>query len=124
MTLEKQVSQKEKQLLEASKKRDVSVLKELLHDDLLFSLPSGQVITKQTDIDAYLSGEICLDKIDLSEELITVMEDVAIVTFKVLLKGRYHEDIFDGYFRFLRIWKQFDNDWKIIGGSSVAIKEV
>ena len=122
MTIKSLISQKEKQLLEASKMHDTDVLNRLLHDDLIFNFPSSRMITKKSKIDAYRSGDISLHKIVSSEEIITVMEDVAVVSLKIYLKGQYREDEFDGYFRSLRIWKEFENDWKVIAGSSVPIK--
>lgn len=122
MTIKSLISQKEKQLLEASKMHDTDVLNRLLHDDLIFNFPSSRMITKKSKIDAYRSGDISLHEIVSSEEIITVMEDVAVVSLKIYLKGQYREDEFDGYFRSLRIWKEFENDWKVIAGSSVPIK--
>lgn len=123
MTLENLISQKEKQLLEASRARDLTALDKLLHENLTFNFPSGQTVTKKADMEAYQSGDMSLHEINSSEEVITVMEDVAIVSLKVYLKGKYHGNEFDGNFRFLRIWKQFEDDWKVIAGSSVPIKE-
>lgn len=123
MTLENLISQKEKQLLEASRTRDITVLDKLLHENLTFNFPSGQTVTKKFDMEAYQFGDMSLHEISSSEEVITIMEDVAIVSLKVYLKGKYHGDEFDGNFRFLRIWKQFGDDWKVIAGSSVPIKE-
>lgn len=41
MTQEEQIIKSEKRLLEAMKTSDINVLDELLHDNLIFNIPTG-----------------------------------------------------------------------------------
>ncbi|SJN45554.1 DUF4440 domain-containing protein [Sphingobacterium faecium] len=50
----------ENKLYGAIKDRDINVLEELLHDDLLFVIPSGAVITKEMDLQSYRDGNLMI----------------------------------------------------------------
>ena len=63
---EQKILEIEKQLLEAMKKSDIEILDQLLHEDLLFVLPSGEVITKKMDLETHKSGNLVLDEITSS----------------------------------------------------------
>ncbi|MFB9863548.1 nuclear transport factor 2 family protein [Rufibacter immobilis] len=49
-------------LVEAIKSRDVKLLDNILHDDLLFIAPNGQVVTKQMDLDSHRAGEMLVEQ--------------------------------------------------------------
>ena len=51
MTQEEHIIDSETRLLNAMKASDIEVLDELLHDDLIFNIPTGQTITKPMDIE-------------------------------------------------------------------------
>ncbi|MBB6112079.1 protein of unknown function [Mucilaginibacter lappiensis] len=112
----------EQLLLTAMKNSDISVLDYLLHDELIFTNHMGQVLTKEMDLDAHRSGSLRIHDIQTSEQVIHLMEDVAIVAVKKYISGKYNDEAFAGTFRFTRIWKMFDDDWKIIAVSSVLLQ--
>lgn len=81
----------EVELLTAIKNADVSTLEKMLHDDLLFNLPDGNTITKKFDLDSYRSGKMKVDSIEASDQIISIIEDTAVVAVTVLLKGTYNK---------------------------------
>ncbi len=91
-----------------------------MHDDLLFNLPDGETITKEIDLNGYRSGKLKVDLLEVSNQLINIIEDTAIVCVSVLLKGTYDNSPIDGTFRYVRVWKQFNEGLKVIAGSCVA----
>lgn len=109
------------ELLTALKNADVAALEKLLHDDLLFNLPDGQTITKELDLNSHRSGRIKIQVLEASDQLINVIGDSAVVSVSVLLKGTYDNQSFDGVFRYIRVWKQFEEGLKVIAGSCVAL---
>lgn len=111
----------EKQLLEAMKKSDVKILDQLLHDDLLFVLPTGEVITKQMDLETHQSGNLILQEINSTIDSIQQIEDNVVVTLSSNIKGKMSEQAFEGNFRYMRVWKVFDGELKVIAGSSIPI---
>ncbi|WP_447637855.1 nuclear transport factor 2 family protein [Flavobacterium microcysteis] len=118
---EQKILEIENQLREAMKKSDVEILDQLLHDDLLFVLPSGEVITKKIDLETHKSGNLVLEEITSSIDSIKQIGENVVVTLSSKLKGKMLEQNFEGNFRYLRVWKMFDGQLKVIAGSCVAI---
>jgi ketosteroid isomerase-like protein len=100
---EEQVRKAEKELLDAMKNCDVNKLEELIHDDLLFSIPNGQTITKAEDIATYRSGNMKIHAIKASEEKIHLIGDTAIVSVAIAMEGTYFEHALDGKYKIIRI---------------------
>ena len=118
---EEKIIEVENQLLEAMKKSDVLILNELLHDDLIFILPNGQKITKEIDIETHKTGNLVFTEIHSTIDSINLIEQNAVITLSSKIKGKMFENYFEGEFRYLRIWKIFDNQLKVIAGSCVQI---
>ncbi|MFB9107221.1 nuclear transport factor 2 family protein [Flavobacterium gyeonganense] len=110
------------ELLAAIKKADVSVLEKILHDDLLFNLPDGNTITKEFDLDSYRSGKMKIDSLEASDQIINIIDDTAVVAVTVSLKGTFDNNPVKGVFRYIRVWKQFEDNLKVIAGSCVALQ--
>jgi hypothetical protein len=113
----------ENKLLEAMKNSDTCSLEELLHDSLIFQIPTGQTITKQIDIENYSSGRMSVCEIAMRDQNINALDDeIAVVSIIVSLKARYSDQPIEGMFQYLRVWKNFNNSWKVIAGSGIQIK--
>lgn len=110
------------ELLTAIKNADVSVLEKMLHDDLLFNLPDGNTITKEFDLNSYRSGKMKIDSLEASDQIINVIDDTAVVAVTVSLKGAFDNNPISGAFRYIRVWKRFDDGLKVIAGSCVALQ--
>lgn len=110
------------ELLTAIKNADIPTLENMLHDDLLFNLPDGQTITKEFDLNTYRSGKIKIEALEASDQIINRIDDVAVVSVIILLKGSYDGNPLNGTFRYIRVWKQFDENLKVIAGSCIALQ--
>ncbi len=108
----------EEMLITAMTNGDVKELNKLIHDDLLFTIPSGQLITKEMDLDNYRSGNMKIEAIIARDQTINLIEDTAVVSVVVEMKGSFLGQSMDGTYRFLRVWKSEDGQIKIIAGSS------
>lgn len=111
----------EVRLLEAMKNSDIDALDELLHDDLLFVIPTGQTVTKQMDLANLQSGNLKIEEISSSEQEIRVIHDDAIVSVVISLKGNYLGNPIAGQFKYIRTWKLFNGSWKVIGGAGIQM---
>ena len=109
------------ELLTAIKNADISLLEKLLHDDLLFNLPDGQTITKEFDLNSYRSGKMKIELLEALDQLINIIGDSAVVSVSVLLKGTYDSQPVNGVFRYIRVWKEFSENLKVIAGSCVSV---
>ncbi len=47
MNYKKEIEELENKILSALQNRDIKTMEELLHENLLFNLPSGQTVTKK-----------------------------------------------------------------------------
>lgn len=110
------------ELLTAIKNADISVLEKILHDDLLFNLPSGNTITKEFDLTSYRSGKMKVDALEASDQIINLIGDTAVVAVTVSLRGVFDTNSINGAFRYIRVWKQFEEGLKVIAGSSIQLQ--
>ena len=102
---------------------DVSVLNELLADDLIFTNHLGHILSKQDDLEAHLTNRLKINELTLSEQKVIIKNDIAIVTVKARIQGTFNHQESDNYFRFTRVWSQIsDNLWQIIiAHSSIVV---
>lgn len=101
--------------------QNIQALDSLLHDDLLFILPSGQTITKAQDLETYKSGNLKIEKLESLEEQQSEIGDTVVTVSIVELKGNYAGNAFEGTFKYIRVWKQFGEQWKVIAGSGMQV---
>ncbi len=118
---EEQIIDCEKRLLEAIKSGDVRALDDLLHDDLLFMIPNGQIITKVMDLEAYRTGSMIINEITSHLDLLNLMGEVAVVTLTIDTKGVMLGQPNEGTFRYIRVWKQFGDSCRVIAGSCIRV---
>ena len=118
---EQKIRDIENQLREAMQKSDVGILDQLLHDDLLFVLSDGEVITKEMDLETHRSGNLVLEEITSSIDSIKQIGENVVVTLSSMIKGKMQEQNFEGNLRYLRVWKMFEGQLKVIAGSCVAV---
>jgi hypothetical protein len=111
----------EDRLLAAVKVSSVTTLEELLHPDLLFHTPGGDVVTADMDLDAHRSGKMIVEYMTPSERVIRVFGDTAIVSLLIDTKGKMLGQPIQGRFRYIRVWKMFGEGLRVIGGSCIQV---
>ncbi|WP_407426861.1 nuclear transport factor 2 family protein [Arcticibacter sp.] len=115
------ILEQESKLYEAIIQSDIVALDRLLHEDLLFVLPNGDVITKEADLRSYRYGVLKIDELLPEVENLNIIDDLAVVTLRMELKGKFHHIPFEVTYRYIRFWKRFPNGIQVVGGSGVAI---
>lgn len=121
MDIKTQIAENENRLLKAMLESDTTALDKLLHDDLLFNVPDGMTVTKNMDLDNYLSGNMIISSVISSDQIIQEIGDTVIVAVTLILNGKYGQQSLDGKYRYLRVWKLFDDYWKVIAGSCALL---
>ena len=111
----------ENRLIEAMKASDVQELDALIADELIFTAHNGMMFTKQDDLAAHSSGNIKIFEINTSEQVIKIVDDIAIVSVLMEISGSFFGNTEVGFFRFTRIWKPEDGNWKIIAAHSTQV---
>ena len=111
----------ENQLIEAIKTSDVTLLDNMLHDDLLFIAPNGQTVTKEMDLASHRSGQMEVEQLIANFENVKVMGDNAVVIVVYNTKGKMLGTPIEGQFRYIRVWKMFADGLKVVAGSCFKI---
>jgi len=118
---ESEILNQENKLYEAIKKSDIATLDKLLHKDLLFIIPSGEVITKEIDLKTYRDGNLKINELIANVENLNIIDDLAVITLQMKLIGTYNGEAFEASYRYIRFWKEFTDGIKVVGGSGIAI---
>lgn len=121
MTQQQKIIDCEKQLIQAIKINDIKMLDALLHEDLIFNIPTGQSITKSMDIENYRSGGMIVSEIIATDQIIKIFDNISIVNVTIHLKAKYEGQMIAGKYKYLRVWKIFDKSWKVIAGSAYSL---
>ncbi len=111
----------EQQLYTAQLSSNVSLLQELLSDELVFVGPSGEILTKQMDLELHRSGSIKMTKLEPKEQEIRCLNGAAVTVTKIFLAGTFQGGSFAGDFRYTRIWHHTEKGWRILAGHCSAI---
>ncbi|MDQ0966510.1 hypothetical protein QFZ20_001913 [Flavobacterium sp. W4I14] len=111
----------EEKLLDGFKKTDLNTLDLLFADGMLFHDQYGNVLDKEMDLEAYRSGMIKINKINVSKREIRVFESIVIVSASLFIKGSYSNILLNGKYQWLRVWGKVSEDWKVISASCTSI---
>lgn len=116
-----QIQSLEARLTEAMKTSNVQELDALIANDLIFTSHTGQLFTKQDDLDSHSSGNVEIFTIDASEQKIRIEGNVAIVSVLLDISGSFYGNTEVGFYRFTRIWKDHGNNWQVIAAHSTQV---
>ena len=73
------------------------------------------------DLDAHRSGAMVVDEIKSEIQEINFIGNAAVVIVIYETKGKMLGQPMDGKYKYIRIWNQVNNIWKVIGGSCIRI---
>ena len=112
----------ENQLFSAQLVSDVNILDQLLHDDLIAVAPTGQIVTKEMDLNAHRAKMMIIEEAStVINEVKITGEDTAISIVTMKAKGKMMGTPLEGQFRYFRVWKRFDDTLKIVGASFMQL---
>jgi ketosteroid isomerase-like protein len=102
----------ERQSKEASLHRDADFCQRTLAEDYVGITPLGQVTTKQDVLRARRSGQLRYDTIDVTEMVVRIYGDTAVVTARADVKGHQLGEDFSGPYRYTRVWVRRAGQWQ------------
>lgn len=111
----------EGKLFSAQLVSDVDVLDELLHDDLIAVAPTGQIVTKEMDLNAHRAKTMTIEDASTVIDDIKITGDTAIAIVTMKARGKMMGTPLEGQFRYFRVWKRFDGILKIVGASIMQL---
>jgi ketosteroid isomerase-like protein len=104
----------ERQAREASLHRDADFSQRTLAEDYVAITPLGQVTTKQDTLSARKSGQLRYDTINVSDMVVRVYGDTAVVTARADVKGHQLGEDFSGPYRYTRVWVRRTRHWQAV----------
>jgi ketosteroid isomerase-like protein len=110
----RQIVDLERQAKEASLHRDPDFCQRTLAEDYVGITPLGQVATKQDVLRARRSGQLRYETIDVSEMVVRVYGDTAVVTARADVKGHQLGEDFSGPYRYTRVWIRRSGRWETV----------
>lgn len=111
----------ENNLFSAQLVSDVDVLDKLLHNDLVALAPTGQILTKQMDLDSHRAKTMIIEDASTEIDSIRIIGDTAVTVVTMTAKGKMMETPLEGTFRYIRTWKLVDNTLKVIGAGIMQL---
>ncbi len=115
------VVEAENKLFSAQLVSNVEILDQLLHDDLLAVAPTGEIITKEMDLNSHKAKTMIIENASIEIDNIKIMDDTALSIVTMTAKGKMMGTPLEGRFRYFRVWKRFDDELKIIGASFMQL---
>lgn len=104
----------ERQAKEATLRRDADFPLRMLADDYVAIGPLGQVTTKKEAISARRSGQLRYDNIDVTDMVVRLYGDTAVVTARADVKGHQLGEDFSGPYRYTRVWVKRSGRWQAV----------
>ncbi len=110
----KEIVEMERQAKEASLHRDPEFSQRTLAEDYVAITPLGQITTKQDTVSARKSGQLRYEAIDVSDMVVRVYGDTAVVTARADVKGHQLGEDFSGPYRYTRVWVRRTGHWQAV----------
>jgi ketosteroid isomerase-like protein len=104
----------ERQAREASLHRDPDFSQRTLAEDYVAITPLGQVTTKQDTVSARKSGQLRYEAINVSDMVVRLYGDTAVVTARADVKGHQLGEDFSGPYRYTRVWVRHNGHWQAV----------
>ena len=110
----REIIEMERQAKEASLRRDAEFSQRSLADDYVAITPLGQVTTKQDTVSARKSGQLKYEAINVTDMVVRIYGDTAVVTARADVKGRQMGEDFSGPYRYTRVWVRRTGHWQAV----------
>jgi len=110
----RQIVDMERQAKEASLRRDPEFSLRTLAEDYVAITPLGQVATKQETISARRSGQLRYESMNITDMVVRLYGDTAVVTARAEVKGHQLGEDFSGPYRYTRVWVRRNGHWQTV----------
>ncbi|MGE8244317.1 hypothetical protein D3C87_519280 [compost metagenome] len=117
------VADAENQLFLAQLASNVDALDQLLFDNLIAIAPTGQMLTKEMDLNAHRTKAMIIEEASTEIDDIRITGDTALSVVTMTAKGKVMGAPLEGKFRYFRVWKYVDDKLKVIGASFMQLPE-
>lgn len=116
-----EVIEAENKLFSAQLVSNVDILDQLLYDDLVAVAPTGQILTKEMDLNAHSAKTMIIEDASTVIDEVRITGDTALSIVTMKAKGKMMGTPLEGQFRYFRVWKRFDGTLKVVGASFMQL---
>jgi len=110
----REIIEMERQAREATLRRDADFSQRTLADDYVAITPLGTVTTKQDSVTARKTRQLRYDNIDVTDMVVRIYGDTAVVTARADVKGHQLGEDFSGPYRYTRVWVKKTGHWQAV----------
>jgi hypothetical protein len=110
----REVLELERHAKEASIHNDTKFTEEALADNYIAIGPLGTVVTKSEMVDVRRRSKLHYEFIELSEMVVRIYGETAVVTAKAEVKGSDFGEDFSGPYRYTRVWVKEKGAWHAV----------
>ncbi len=110
----RQIVEMERQSKEASLRRDSDFSLRILAADYVAITPLGQITTKEETISARRSGQLRYEAMNITDMVVRVYGDTAVVTARADVRGHQLGEDFSGPYRYTRVWVRRNGQWQTV----------
>lgn len=110
----RQIVDMERQAKEASLHRDADFSLRALADDYVAITPLGQITTKDESVSARRSGQLRYESMNVTDMVVRLYGDTAVVTARADVKGHQLGEDFSGPYRYTRVWVRRNGHWQAV----------
>ncbi|WP_457300598.1 nuclear transport factor 2 family protein [Phyllobacterium sp. P5_D12] len=114
MADESTINTLEEQLRAAMLAGSVKALEALLADDLISIDHLGRRADKSQELEAYRTGILKLDQLDVYDRFIKPIANIALVSLHAKIGGTYYEETFSAKVAYTRVWVCRQGIWTVI----------
>jgi hypothetical protein len=104
----------ERHAKEASIHNDTKFTEQALADNYIAIGPLGTVVTKSDMVDVRRRSKLHYEFIELSEMVVRIYGETAVVTAKAEVKGSDFGEEFSGPYRYTRVWVKEKGAWHAV----------
>lgn len=110
----REVMELERHTKDASIRNDAAYSDRVLAENYVAIGPLGTVITKSEILDTRGSARLHYDFINLTEMVVRIYGETAVVTAKAQVKGTDAGEEFSGPYRYTRVWIKQNGAWRAV----------
>lgn len=110
----REVLELERHAKEASIHNDTKFTEQALADNYIAIGPLGTVVTKSDMVDVRRRSKLHYEFIDVSEIVVRIYGETAVVTAKAEVKGSDFGEDFSGPYRYTRVWVKQNGAWRAV----------
>ena len=112
--VEQTIRQLDREWIKAYSRRDTAVLDRIYADDLIVTNPDGSVGNKTEEIAGIKSGTFTFESITNEDVRVRVFGDMAVVTGRSKMKGRYKDQDISGGYRYTDVYIKRQGRWQAV----------